>query len=304
MAQEDAVLAAAAASGWITYNQGSENDLDFEDWLQKYRPSRAELQNFAWISVRATGRPTALRTEDDVNKESEEISNMQASAANLASELAEKVQSIDNDPNIPLRGNKKKDVKGKKDLREIEHEMVKNRLKNLAIDSRLVSGKWMFFPSTENVDALWTKIAKAIILEDGPLRGKVFIAKVSTYQPGDGEKPAVHVICVYCEDSWNRDLVGDAFKTLVKEVGVVPGSYKADIYTYAGIDSKHPSKMRSTLYGKNDFMTKEELDAHFEAKKAENPAPVVVKKVVKGTGFIESGSSDDEDEPKAKKSKK
>lgn len=60
----------------------------------------------------------------------------------------------------------------------------------------------------------------------------------------------------------------------------------------------------STLYGKNDFMTKEELDAHFEAKKAENPAPVVVKKVVKGTGFIESGSSDDEDEPKAKKSKK
>lgn len=76
---------------------------------------------------------------------------------------------------------------GKKDLREIEHEMVKNRLKNLAIDSRLVSGKWMFFPSTENVDALWTKIAKAIILEDGPLRGKVFIAKVSTYQPGDGE---------------------------------------------------------------------------------------------------------------------
>lgn len=30
MAQEDAVLAAAAASGWIIYNQGSENDLDFE----------------------------------------------------------------------------------------------------------------------------------------------------------------------------------------------------------------------------------------------------------------------------------
>lgn len=50
-------------------------------------------------------------------------------------------------------------------------------------------------------------------------------------------------------------------------------------------------------------MSKEELDAHFAAKKAENPAPVVVKKVAKGTGFVDSESSD-EDEPKAKKSKK
>lgn len=63
------------------------------------------------------------------------------------------------------------------------------------------------------------------------------------------------------------------------------------------------SRSYRTLYGKNDFMSKEELDAHFAAKKAENPAPVVVKKVAKGTGFVDSESSD-EDEPKAKKSKK
>lgn len=72
-------------------------------------------------------------------------------------------------------------------MRDIEHEIAKNRLKNLAIDSKLTSGKWMFFPSTETVDSLWTKIAKAIIQDDGPLRGKVYTAKVSTYQPGDGE---------------------------------------------------------------------------------------------------------------------
>lgn len=72
-------------------------------------------------------------------------------------------------------------------MREIEYGVFQNRLKNLAIDSKLTSGKWMFFPSTESVDALWSKIAKAVIEKDGALRGKAFVAKVSSYQPGDGE---------------------------------------------------------------------------------------------------------------------
>lgn len=78
-------------------------------------------------------------------------------------------------------------VTAKKDMRELEYEVYQNRLKNLATDSKLTSGKWMFFPSTEHVDALWSKVAKAIMLEDGALRGKAFVAKVSPYQPGDGE---------------------------------------------------------------------------------------------------------------------
>lgn len=51
-------------------------------------------------------------------------------------------------------------------------------------------------------------------------------------------------------------------------------------------------------------MSKEEIDATFEAKKA--AAPAVVKKQAKGTGFVESESEDEEEKgkPKAKKSKK
>lgn len=75
-------------------------------------------------------------------------------------------------------------------MREIEYEITKNRLKNAAIDANLVSGKWMFFPLTETVDALWTKLAKAIVEKDGALRGKCFTAKVSPFKPGDGEVSA------------------------------------------------------------------------------------------------------------------
>jgi hypothetical protein len=48
-------------------------------------------------------------------------------------------------------------------------------------------------------------------------------------------------------------------------------------------------------------MSKEEIDAVFEAKKP--AAPVVVKKQAKGTGFVESDSDEEEEKPKAKKSK-
>lgn len=59
-----------------------------------------------------------------------------------------------------------------------------------------------------------------------------------------------------------------------------------------------------TLYGKLDFMSKDEIDDVFEGKKA--AAPAVVKKQAKGTGFVESDSDEDEEKqkPKAKKSKK
>jgi hypothetical protein len=59
-----------------------------------------------------------------------------------------------------------------------------------------------------------------------------------------------------------------------------------------------------TLYGRNDFMKKEEIDAVFEAKK--KPAPAVIKKQIEGTGFVESESEDEDEEkqkPKAKKTK-
>lgn len=164
--------------------------------------------------VLASGRPKKARTEDDINKDSEDDLKMEQSATSLASELAEKIEAIETDPDIPVRAKKSQGQKcmytirddsvawllmshdvyallagflAKKDMREIEYEVVKNRLKNLAIDSKLTSGKWMLFPSTESVDAVWSKIAKAIIHEDGALRGKIYTAKVSTYQPGDGE---------------------------------------------------------------------------------------------------------------------
>lgn len=74
----------------------------------------------------------------------------------------------------------------------------------------------------------------------------------------------------------------------------------------AGIDSKHPSKMKTTLYNKKDFMTDEEINKALEARKPEQKK--VVKTQVKGAGFIEDDDSDssatDDGETASPKSKK
>lgn len=56
--------------------------------------------------VQASGRPKQAKTEDDLDKMSEDSSKLQSSATQLAAELAEKITAIESDPNIPVRGKK------------------------------------------------------------------------------------------------------------------------------------------------------------------------------------------------------
>lgn len=80
------------------------------------------------------------------------------------------------------------------------------------------------------------------------------------------------MICVYCDDSWDREAVGKVFKVLVEELNLVSSAYKVsslgrfsaprgesshknkrmqcDANTILGIDSKHASGIRSSLWVK------------------------------------------------------
>lgn len=41
------------------------------------------------------------------------------------------------------------------------------------------------------------------------------------------KNPSYRVICVYCDDSWDREAVGKVFKVLVEDLNLVSGAYKA-----------------------------------------------------------------------------
>lgn len=58
------------------------------------------------------------------------------------------------------------------------------------------------------------------------------------------------MICIYCDDSWDKEGVKTAFHALVKDLGLVSTAYKCDANTILGISSTHPSKIKSSMYGK------------------------------------------------------
>ncbi|GAA5927049.1 uncharacterized protein JCM15063_000443 [Sporobolomyces koalae] len=148
----------------------------------------------------------------------------------------------------------------KEGIREEEHDLFRDKVKTLAQKYNVLSGKWLFFPSAQSVDPTWGKIVRALADADGALAksGVVDTAKVAA-EAADGEP---YVICVYVKDSWNRQHVGTALECLVKDLQLQPSAYK----TLLGIDSKHESGIKSSLYSKYDFMTKDEIESALAVK--------------------------------------
>lgn len=48
-------------------------------------------------------------------------------------------------------------------------------------------------------------------------------------------------------------------KTMLTEHGIEPSSSKSDLYTLLGIDSKHPSKLRSTIWQPKELLDVDEI---------------------------------------------
>ncbi|SCV73417.1 BQ2448_7343 [Microbotryum intermedium] len=298
-------------------------------FLKRSKPS-ANNMHFPWYWVviprSKDDKDGALKPADEQSLESR-VEFMQQGQV-LVETLTQDCKHIA--ATAPVRGNKKTGAKSQKELREIEHAKFNDQVAALAKKSNLLTGKWLLYPTAENVDAIWAKLVNAIAKPDGALAktGSVHTAKVSTHAEEGQSVTFVprasafsyeterwillrtlrrgYVICVYCDDSWDRDGVGKAFKCLVRDLGLISSAYKSDANTLLGIDSKHSSGIRSSLYGKTDFMTKDEIDQAIEARKEATEAPIKVPKRLEKEeeqdGFVTDEDSE-ADEPKAKKQK-
>lgn len=92
------------------------------------------------------------------------------------------------------------------------------------------SGKWLIFVDIKNVDAVWTKIKKAV--EEGKLGER---AKVATAKPNpNATNPETKVICVYTYD-WADEKDVKRVREELQTLGItnkIP--YKADVDTLSG----------------------------------------------------------------------
>lgn len=128
----------------------------------------------------------------------------------------------------------------------LEHEILQTARKY-----HVTSGKWMFFPGSEELSRTWRIIAEATA------RGVLGpTSKVGTWEPGNDKKGTL--ICVYTYDFFDLEDVKRVLLQLV-ELGLTHRDskqiyYKCDAYTYMGLGSDNPYKIKASLYGSHEVL--------------------------------------------------
>lgn len=121
----------------------------------------------------------------------------------------------------------------------------------LARENGVVSGKWMLFPTADQVDKYWAKVAEATA--HGELG---FGAKVAT-DAGGGSGRARGMM-VYTRDYEDIEDVRRVLEKLV-DLGLVrneqkPIYYKVDAYTYLEILGDNPYGLKASLFSSKDVL--------------------------------------------------
>ncbi|OSX61630.1 hypothetical protein POSPLADRAFT_1040130 [Postia placenta MAD-698-R-SB12] len=290
------------------YAWSLDSELSLDAFLTKYKPSMVQddgTKPWLWVNKSA---PAMEDSKREVAVEE---------ATKLLKDVTERVEDIKNDESIPVRANKKKGTKSKKEVREAVQGEATEKLKDISIRHGFVVGKWLIFAPTDKVDLVWTTIATSLI--SGPLAStSVYSAKVATC-PRNETPNHSHVLCLYVPDVYNKTDVTEIMRILLEKHGMNLMGVKSDLYTAIGLDSKHASGIPSTVWKNTALLPeaeikklKEEFFANLNASKAAatETAPVEkrsqdakpkpkLKKKVEDDPF-ESSDDDDKDIAKAK----
>ncbi|TFK88454.1 hypothetical protein K466DRAFT_645447 [Polyporus arcularius HHB13444] len=231
-----------------TYKWTPKSATTLQEFLGKYKPSMVQndgTKPWLWVA----------KAEQEVSEKGAEAAIEEATK--YLAEVTERVQKIQTDDSIPVRANKKKGLKSKKELREeVQHEAT-GKLKEISVKHGYVSGKWLIFASPDKVDMIWNSIANSLV--SGPLSAtSAFLAKGATSPQNDTSNYS-HLICVYMPDVYNQDKVTEVMKVLLRNHGQTLMGVKTNLYTSIGLDSKHPSGISSTVWKNTALMKDSEI---------------------------------------------
>ncbi|KAG1854147.1 hypothetical protein DFJ58DRAFT_788361 [Suillus subalutaceus] len=222
------------------------------DFLMKYKPSMVQNDGTKpWIWVEGSNRNQDT-TESDATAAISE-------ASALLKQVSQRVEEIKNDDSIPMRSSKKTGAKSKKDVREKVQADAAEKLKDISIKHNYVCGKWLIFAPADKVDVIWSKIATSLV--SGALASTcAYLTKVAT-SPSNETPHYQHVICLYIPDVYDKDAVTDVMKVLLRNHGVNLSGVKSDLYTGAGLDSKHSSGIPPTVWKNTSLLADSEIKA-------------------------------------------
>ncbi|CCA72760.1 hypothetical protein PIIN_06698 [Serendipita indica DSM 11827] len=292
------------------------SEFTLDEFLEKYKPSsiRNDVKNSKpFICVAAKSNENTEVKYTEAVKE----------ATALVNEVAKQVEDIKNNNDIPVRANKKKGTKSKKEVREELQAKATVSLKKIATENGFVNGKWIAFVDQTQATNVFNKVAHSLV--SGPLsQTKAWQVRVRTLPVDDpqDDKPRQSNIEVLLPDIYDEEAAREVMKVLLRHHGLRLAGAKPNLYTAIELDSKHLSGIPSTVWkgsgGPGSVLSEAEVQAlrneYFaeleEAKKeanggeGEGSAPKKtsgpIKAMNKETDENPFGSDEDEDEESRK----
>ncbi|CAE6415258.1 unnamed protein product [Rhizoctonia solani] len=255
--------------------------MSIDEFLQKYKPTMVfDDGTKPWIWVRRLEHePLDSVNSTDIDSTRSDTSIIER-GQKLLEDYTGKIENIQKDESIPVRANKKKGLRSKKEIREETATEATEKFKQLCQESGLTSGKLLavfvclffvsiltllfrlFFVQAEHIDGAFSRIARDLIT--GALsKTPAFCLKVAT-TPGDVLPNHRYLICLYLPDLYDRAAATEVLRTVCQSTGIRPNSAKTDLYTMIGLDSKHPSGIKSTIWNPTDLIPDIELKVLIE----------------------------------------
>ncbi|KIW11162.1 hypothetical protein PV08_10462 [Exophiala spinifera] len=165
-----------------------------------------------------------------------------------------------------------------------DREHLESGIRELARESNITTGKWMLFPSADDVDRTWSLVARGTWEGTLGISAKVAAApdaETTSASAGVGGKDRdkeSRLICVYTYDFADRDDVKRVLLGL-KKLGLLNGDanggggggsmnknnaaataaaraiyYKCDAYTHLDISSGNEYKLKASMYSSRDML--------------------------------------------------
>lgn len=197
-----------------------------------------------WIYIanpRSKARPTDADRAGLMERGREILEELEAAKAGIEASTAGKAKSTIGKKLTPLRKQAEADIYA------------------AAKEKGCTSGKWMLFPTADDVNRIWSLVATATA--NGELG---HAAKVAADDGSGNATP--RLVCVYTEDFSDMRDVRRVLGRLV-DMGLVMKKkkkgpmgeergvyYKADAFTDLGIDSKNEWGLKASLYSSRDVL--------------------------------------------------
>ncbi|CAE6475728.1 unnamed protein product [Rhizoctonia solani] len=266
------------------YSWKPSSELPIDEFLQKYKPTMVvDDGTKPWIWVQRLEHEPLDSVNSADSKDSGPDNPVIESAHKLLESYTGKIASIQKDESIPVRANKKKGLRSKKEVREEVAAEATEKFKQLSQESKLTCGKLLLLfvyisfptcsrrsvgfssykPSKLMVYRTFSRMARDLVagaLSNTP----AFCLKVAT-TPADVLPNHRYLICLYLPDLYDKAVVTEVLRTVCQSTGVRPNSAKTDLYTIIGLDSKHPSGIKSTIWNPTDLVPDAELKALTDA---------------------------------------